>query len=411
MPPNKWPESTVKGKPRVKWTDLSFLDIACRINHIHGTYGIYQAQISFVICGSDCSRWTGYAFVDTGFNAYCCGGENHADEEENDGDEEDDHDEEELNEDPVAFDGVGQNVGVTEPMFNPRHYFLNIVDFRMKQVLQEWTNLVRTVENSVDTYRATHPFALSDNGSCEGPKDARSAIDWTVQTMDLLCLLRGIFSKTLKAWERFDSSDGDINYFSDVEEIARIHLEGIRENFEELMDLDQDLSHLQESCRESKHILELRTSLEGNRLNLESNRLNFESHALNRRSHELNYQAGLLHRDSHQVSLDTNRVALANHKTAQLGFWMNQTLGTLAIVVAVFGMQQEILHFNRNPSSFVLSVIASILLVWLLVFILNLADRYSWLKRCSVLFNRLLPKRIKDENIELEERNQPPPPR
>ncbi|KAF2182078.1 hypothetical protein K469DRAFT_713163 [Zopfia rhizophila CBS 207.26] len=402
MPPNKWPESSVKGKPRGKWTDLSFLDIACRINHIHGTYGIYEAQISFVICGSDYSRWTGYAFVDTGFNDYCRSSEDHADEEEDEDEEEEEDDDDGddwgvLNEDPVAFDGVGQKVGVTEPMFNPRHYFLYIVDSRMKQVLQEWTYLVRTAENCVGRCRAEHPFTLSDSGSCGGPKDVRSAIDWTVQAVDLLCLLRGVLSKTLKAWERFDGSNGDINYFLDVGDIATIRLEGIRESFEELMDLDQNLSHLQESCRESKNILELRMSLEGNRLNLESNRLNFESHALNRRSHELTYQARLLHRDSHQVSLDTNRVALANHKTAQLGFWMTQILAPLAIVIAIFGMQQEIFHFNRNLRSFVFAVIASILLVWLIIFILDMAVRYSWLKRCSASFNRLLFKRIKDE--------------
>ena len=158
-PPNKWLESSVKGKPRGKWTDLSFLGISCRINHIHGTYGIYEAQISFVICGSDYTRWTGYAFVDTGFNKYCCSDEDSAEEgggDEDEGDDENEEEEEEeeenLNEDPIAFDGVGQKVGVTGPIFNPRYYFLYIVDSRMKQVLQEWTYLVRTAENSFDRY-------------------------------------------------------------------------------------------------------------------------------------------------------------------------------------------------------------------------------------------------------------------
>lgn len=70
--------------------------------------------------------------------------------------------------------------------------------------------------------------------------------------MEVLCLERGVLSKTLKMWERFGGPNGDINYFSDVEENAKNYLDGITESLEELMDLDQNLGHVQESCRQRK---------------------------------------------------------------------------------------------------------------------------------------------------------------
>ena len=101
------------------------------------THGIHEAQISLAICGSDDSRWVAYAFVDTEFAGVS------RDEYE---------DNFEINEDPIASDSRGREVEADSPIWDPREYFLRIVDIRMKQVLGEWTYLIRVVERSVKGY-------------------------------------------------------------------------------------------------------------------------------------------------------------------------------------------------------------------------------------------------------------------
>jgi hypothetical protein len=77
-------------------------------------------------------------------------------------------------------------------------------------------------------------------------------LDWIVKTMELLSMLQQHLTSTIQAWERFNAADGDIAYFSDIEDLsARLCLENIREAFNELLVLERRLSHLRESCRET----------------------------------------------------------------------------------------------------------------------------------------------------------------
>jgi hypothetical protein len=111
---------------------LSFLKIQTPNSQDRRKYGIYEAQISFVICGPDETRWVAYAFVDTDF-----GGEDMGDE-------------------PSSCDGIGWDPIATEgkldanlPIWDPREYFLIIFEIRIAQVRKEWEYLVRTVERSI----------------------------------------------------------------------------------------------------------------------------------------------------------------------------------------------------------------------------------------------------------------------
>jgi hypothetical protein len=113
---------------------------------------MHEAQISFVLCGSDHQRWVAYAFVDTDF-------------EEDDVPDEIVPDEQirevsvplddELGVakvpiwDPIALDG---GLDANLPIWDPRLYFLVILEIRMAQVLREWEFLVRTVERSISRY-------------------------------------------------------------------------------------------------------------------------------------------------------------------------------------------------------------------------------------------------------------------
>jgi hypothetical protein len=94
-----------------------------------------EAHISFVICGSDDHRWVAYGFDDTDFEGedlddkICpCEG---------------------FRPDPFSSDG---EVDADIPIWNPREYFVMILDNRMAQALTEWESLVRAVERSIKEY-------------------------------------------------------------------------------------------------------------------------------------------------------------------------------------------------------------------------------------------------------------------
>jgi hypothetical protein len=59
----------------------------------------------------------------------------------------------------------------------------------------------------------------------------------------------------LDAWERFAGPEGDIRYFDGVSDLATISLNNVKESFEDLLDLEQDLVHLDKSC------LDIRTNV------------------------------------------------------------------------------------------------------------------------------------------------------
>jgi len=73
--------------------------------------------------------------------------------------------------------------------------------------------------------------------------------------MELLSRLLDKLSETIKAWERFNSSNGDIGYFSDSSisqnRAKSLSLRAIKKTFEMLEDLQEKLLLLEKSCRNS----------------------------------------------------------------------------------------------------------------------------------------------------------------
>jgi hypothetical protein len=68
--------------------------------------------------------------------------------------------------------------------------------------------------------------------------------------MQLLRMLLDSLSMTLRAYKRFDASDGDKCYFSDVLDAeTRLVQNSIRESFERLADLYLRLTSLDDSCK------------------------------------------------------------------------------------------------------------------------------------------------------------------
>jgi hypothetical protein len=106
---------------------------------------MYEAQFSLVICGSNEERWTAYAFDDTEFDGeelydkiFPCEG---------------------VHADPVALD---DDIDAERPIWNPREYFLKVVEARMAQATVEWEVLVRSVERSIREYVRYPAIAFLD---------------------------------------------------------------------------------------------------------------------------------------------------------------------------------------------------------------------------------------------------------
>jgi hypothetical protein len=136
--PESYPESGVSNKLRRTWRNLSFLRKPLSNPLGHTTIpAICDAHISLAICGSDHRRWVCYAFADTNFKI---------------GSDDDEQDADEANEDPIASDRDGYEVFADPPIWDPREYFLRNLDFRMRQVLEEWTYVVHIVEESAERY-------------------------------------------------------------------------------------------------------------------------------------------------------------------------------------------------------------------------------------------------------------------
>ncbi|OCK76055.1 hypothetical protein K432DRAFT_307225 [Lepidopterella palustris CBS 459.81] len=247
-------QETVNSKSPRKWTDLSFLKIRTSKPQNERKYGIFDAQISIVICGSDELRWVAYAFADTEFD--------------NENLEDGDFSYEGPHEDPIASNGRLAN----DPLWNPREYFLTICNVRMVQVLKEWQYLVRILERSITEYVRLCIFFRSDEYSSPLLRHSgtRGDLDWTLQTIKLLSRLQSRLSETIEAWETFKSCDGDIGYFFDCRspnispQCVRLSLRAIQDIFGTLKGLQKKLSLLKQSCDESAKALQLRLTLESN---------------------------------------------------------------------------------------------------------------------------------------------------
>lgn len=103
---------------------------------------LYEAQISCLVAGTDKWKWVAYGFVDNYFEA------------EEDGKEtvqqyhQDSLDEDGMRVDPLTFG----NCELEKPIWNPRVYFLMVLKMRLRQVKNEWQQVVAKVVESIRDY-------------------------------------------------------------------------------------------------------------------------------------------------------------------------------------------------------------------------------------------------------------------
>jgi hypothetical protein len=127
------------GFPLRQCQDVSFLDWASG-----GSSGfLYEAQYSCLIAGTDETRWVAYAFVDNYYDAEGEGKETvmsyHEDSLDEDGG---------LLMDPLTFGTRPAHI----PIWNPRRYFLVVLDVRLNQASREWQQIVAKIRDSVREY-------------------------------------------------------------------------------------------------------------------------------------------------------------------------------------------------------------------------------------------------------------------
>lgn len=147
--PKDYPQ-TVANSPLRERIDISFLQMKYPNSLCDEKNTIYEAQFSFVICGEDDTRWVAYAFADTALDD-----DNLADNGFSD---------EAFRPDPILPSHLDANL----PIWDPRHYFLRILEFRITQLLSEWEYLVRTIERRIRRYVCCFVLLLTSKRSIVG---------------------------------------------------------------------------------------------------------------------------------------------------------------------------------------------------------------------------------------------------
>ena len=236
-----------------KCIDLSFLKRSSAIGRDRVTYSLYEAQFSLAICGVHNYNWISYVFADIKHNAASPDTTEESALDDEDAEEADEDDEEEesdlFTEDPTASDNVGEVVGQDRFTWDPLGYFLQIFDTRMEQVIvKEWRCVVTEVKRAVIS-------APSQGAMLQCAEHVFEAIDWNVRVLELIRHLRYNLSTVITEWKRFVAEDGDVCYFSSITEQAGIHLNGIMASFDKLMELEQGVTHIDETCQETTRLV------------------------------------------------------------------------------------------------------------------------------------------------------------
>jgi hypothetical protein len=130
-------------KPQRQWTDLSFLKLD--ICESQGeVWGIQEAQISFVVTGTDNWRWTAYGFVDTEIDGFLA-----------------DSTFDDLSCDQIAAQALEANFQI----WDPRDYWVRVFEIRVGYVGKQWLYLIPKLEHSINEYvrdlsqnTLNHPF-------------------------------------------------------------------------------------------------------------------------------------------------------------------------------------------------------------------------------------------------------------
>jgi hypothetical protein len=204
-------------KPHREWVDLSFVAQVLPETANIDVLGLYPAQISFTICGTNNKQYIAYGFEDAEFD-----------------------EDREFGEDEFSLDGFHADQmtkgeeDANRPIWDPREYYLLVLKHRVRQVREEWERVVLTLDGAFNM-RVSHP-----------PK-------WYRRLLEVLPIILPVLDDTLEMWETFLGPKGDYGYFSDstaqsnASEFPKM-LHNIDKEFEGLKKLHKILSRVQHQC-------------------------------------------------------------------------------------------------------------------------------------------------------------------
>lgn len=98
---------------------------------------VYEAHISFTVTGLDHKMWTAYAFVDSYFD-------------ELDGVQA--YDEMKAPREGIMDPLTMGNLDAQIPIWNPRLYFIRVVEIRLGQIVVEWNRILKRIEKDIEQY-------------------------------------------------------------------------------------------------------------------------------------------------------------------------------------------------------------------------------------------------------------------
>ncbi|KAI9875145.1 MAG: hypothetical protein M1830_008824 [Pleopsidium flavum] len=137
--------------------------------------------------------------------------------------------------------GAGRPTGF--PVWNPREYFLLVLSRRIRQVTREWSNVVITLEERLESHEDSifNERTLADTFVDDNRFTRTKEYSWTVQ---VLRLFHNSLVKLLESWESFQA--GEVQYFrvkdnDDLDKLWRSYLASIEEDITELRFLRRSL--------------------------------------------------------------------------------------------------------------------------------------------------------------------------
>ncbi|KAH7333039.1 hypothetical protein BKA65DRAFT_564042 [Rhexocercosporidium sp. MPI-PUGE-AT-0058] len=229
-----WSDTREKsnGEPLRQFWELPFLSMS-RNNKLICTderYCLYEAMTSVGVTGNDHWTWAAYGFVDTYFDSRESVDGYHQMKGRRWG-----------RADPLA-DG---QINADEPLWDPREYFLKVVEIRTGLALMEWSQIINKMEREVQQSRTNLLLALSSNDP-KAKQEVTNFIRWNLYMTNFLRLLGMKLSDTVVAWESF--RENGIYYFDDYSVIPvetafgklKAYLQKLRELEKELREDNPD---------------------------------------------------------------------------------------------------------------------------------------------------------------------------
>lgn len=132
-----------------RWIDLSFLKIRKRKPTVptQKEYAIRETQLSIVICGHDRFQWTAYAFDDTmdpdcseqDFNDRFPPRQDSSEVTPSEGAH-----------DLIAWEDFENVMDPNRPFWDPREYFIRILQSRAAQLSKEWDELAARIVKGIE---------------------------------------------------------------------------------------------------------------------------------------------------------------------------------------------------------------------------------------------------------------------